>query len=121
VTVFPQSELPPPRAPLGRRLALAAMLLAIGDLAAAAAELHQIIQKGRAFNMPALEIDVGDTVRFTNEDQFLHQIYVKSDTFNYESAEQPPGEVVDIHFTVKGSFEVQCEIHPKMHLAVTVK
>jgi plastocyanin len=100
-------------------VALAVLLSA--TLGAAAAELHQIVQKGRAFSLGELAIAAGDTVRFTNDDEFLHQIYVRSDTFNFESAEQSPGETVDLRFPVPGVFAVQCEIHPKMHLTVTVK
>jgi plastocyanin len=64
---------------------------------------------------------VGDTISFTNDDEFLHQIYVRSDRFQFESAEQTPGETIDVLFPVQGDFAVECEIHPKMHLAVTVK
>ena len=102
--------------------ALAVVLaLALADAAAGAAALHQIVQKGRAFSQKAIEIGVGDTISFTNDDEFLHQIYVRSEQFQFESAEQPPGETVDVRFPVSGSFSVECEIHPKMHLAVTVK
>jgi plastocyanin len=103
----------------GGFVALLALALLAG--AAIAAELHRVSQKGRAFSIPAIEIAAGDTIRFANEDDFLHQIYVRSDRFSFESAEQPPGEVVDLRFPVAGTFAVQCEIHPKMHLDVTVR
>ncbi len=108
---------------LCRRVGLILVLAGpAGGLAgAAAAEIQQIVQKGRAFSPSSIEIGVGDTLRFSNEDEFLHQIYVKSPTFNFESAEQPPGQTVDLRFPVAGNFVVQCEIHPKMHLDVTVK
>ena len=98
--------------------AVGAVLVLLG---AAAMQVHPVIQKGRAFNLADVAIAVGDTVEFENQDEFLHQIYVKSDAFNFESAEQPPGENVPLRFPVAGTFEVLCEIHPKMHLTVTVK
>lgn len=106
----------------GRRWAVAVLgALAAADAAAGAVALHRVEQKGRAFSQPSIEIAIGDTISFSNDDEFLHQIYVRSDQFNFESAEQEPGETVDVRFTVPGSFAVQCEIHPKMRLAVTVK
>jgi plastocyanin len=90
-------------------------------IAGAGAASFEIIQQGRAFNQKEITIGVGDTLHFNNNDEFIHQIYVKSDEFNFESAEQPPGEGVDVHFTKEGTFAVRCEIHPKMRLVVTVK
>jgi plastocyanin len=90
-------------------------------IAGAGAAGYDIIQQGRAFDQKEITIAVGDTLHFNNNDEFIHQIYVKSDEFNFESAEQPPGEVVDVHFTKQGTFAVRCEIHPKMRLVVTVK
>jgi len=103
------------------RAPAALLALAVANAAAGAVALHQIVQKGRAFSERSIEIAVGDTISFTNDDEFLHQIYVRSEQFQFESAEQPPGETVNVRFPVQGSFSVECEIHPKMHLAVTVK
>jgi plastocyanin len=82
---------------------------------------HQIVQKGRAFDAADITIAAGDTLRFTNEDPFLHQIYVKSSTMNFESNEQPPGQTIDVRFPAAGTFMVRCHIHPTMSLTVTVK
>jgi plastocyanin len=83
--------------------------------------LQTIIQKGRHFGVPDVTLPVGGTLHFDNEDEFIHQIYVKSPNFNFESAEQPPGQFVDVKFTKAGTFTVLCEIHPKMHLTVNVQ
>ena len=45
---------------------------------------HQIVQKGRAFDAADMTVAAGDDLLFTNEDPFLHQIYVKSPTMNFE-------------------------------------
>ena len=103
-----------------RPLAGALALLA-GAAAAADGQVVNIVQHARAFNVASVEIAAGDTLRFTNDDDFLHQIYVKSDRFNFESAEQQPGQTVEVRFPVAGRFAVQCQIHPKMYLDVTVK
>ncbi len=99
-------------------LALAVLLLPIA--VAAAAGVAMVSQKGRAFTISQLQIARGDTVVFSNDDTFLHQIYVAAPGFNYESAEQEPGTRVEIRFPDTGSFEVRCQIHPKMLLHVDV-
>jgi plastocyanin len=82
---------------------------------------HRIEQRNRAFDASDVTIAAGDSVLFTNEDQFLHQIYVKSATMNFESSEQPPGQTVEVAFPRAGTFTVRCHIHPTMSLTVTVK
>jgi plastocyanin len=108
---------------MSRRLLVAATIIAIGLGAAIsfAAAIHRVSQKGRAFAERALAIAAGDTVEFTNEDEFLHQIYVDSPTFNFDSYEQAPGQTIAVKFPTAGTFEVRCHIHPKMLLVVTVK
>jgi plastocyanin len=101
-------------------LAWTAVLLAAAA-AANAGQVQKIIQSGRAFQPAEITIDAGDTLRFDNEDDFIHQIFVDSDVTRFDSAEQPPGENVDVTFPVKGTFPVRCHIHPKMLLTVHVK
>jgi plastocyanin len=88
---------------------------------ALAAGIATVSQQGRAFLVHDLQIARGDTVHFTNDDDFTHQIYVNSPSFNFESAEQAPGQAVDLRFPTAGLFEVRCHIHPKMLLHVDVR
>ncbi len=83
---------------------------------------HVISQRGRAFNPNSLSIKQGDTVRIVNDDgDLLHHAYVESDTFNFDSGDQLPGSKTDVVFSVRGTFNVLCGIHPKMKLVVVVK
>ena len=113
------------RASLGRLSRSRLLLLGIGLLAlggiAIAAQSYRVSQKGRAFNLKEIAIALGDTVLFGNDDDFIHQIYVKSDNFNVDTAESYPGNSMPVVFTKRGTFEVHCHIHPKMGLVVTVK
>jgi plastocyanin len=113
------------RASLGRLSRCRLLLLGIGLLAlgevAIAAQNFRVSQKGRAFNLKEITIALGDTVLFGNDDDFIHQIYVKSDNFNVDTAESYPGNSMPVVFTKRGTFEVHCHIHPKMGLVVTVK
>ena len=96
---------------------LAALPVAI----ASAEALTSITQKERAFSVTNATIAAGSTIRFVNDDEFVHQIYVSSPDFSFDSAEQDPGQSLDLRFSVAGTFEVRCHIHPKMLLRVDVR
>jgi len=102
------------------RLAAGLCLVIPACFAWAAEEPLVIEQINRAFSKKDVEIGLGNTLRFMNHDEFDHQIYVESPSFNFESDEAPPGSEVDLRFTTRGTFIVQCHIHPKMHLSVVV-
>jgi plastocyanin len=111
------------RRPKPRLVLVIAVLLVLGPptLLAWAAAVHRIVQKGRAFDVQTITIAAGDSLLFTNEDSFLHQIYVESPALSFESAEQPPSQTVRVDFPAGGTFQVRCHIHPKMLLTVNVR
>lgn len=100
--------------------ALAAGMLAAAG-AAFAAQTHTIVQVDRSFKPGEITIAAGDSLAFSNQDEFIHQIYVDSDKIAYDSAEQPPGQIITIAFPTTGDFPVRCHIHPKMLLTVHVR
>lgn len=91
------------------------------SLAAHAEDPYTIIQTGRAFHPGDIAIARGTTLNFSNQDEFIHQIYVDAEGFGYDSEEQSPGQVFHIAFPKAGTFPVRCHIHPKMLLMVQVK
>lgn len=100
-------------------LALLAAAPATGLVAGAPAVT--VAQRNRAFAVDHVAIRRGETVRFTNDDEFLHQIYTRSAEFSFDSDEQPSGQVVDLTFPVAGTHQVRCGIHPRMLLRVEVE
>ena len=96
-------------------------LLLAGGACRAADDVVQVSQRERAFTVPAVVVPLGGVVRFRNDDEFIHQIFIDASTMTYESDEQEPGKSVDVRFTKPGTFEVHCHIHPRMLLRVTVK
>lgn len=76
-----------------------------------------IVQKGRRFNPAEISIRKGDKLTFTNNDEFIHQIYV---TGLFDSEERAPGQTLVEAFPMAGTFEARCHIHPKMRLVVRV-
>jgi plastocyanin len=103
------------------RTTIVAALALVGSTAFAATLVHTVAQKGRDFSLHEILIARGDSIRFTNEDEFLHQIYVDSKDMFFDSAEQPPGQAIDVNFPQAGTFAVRCHIHPKMLLSVRVE
>lgn len=97
----------------------AAFLVPLAALAADAG--HTIVQKGRRFLPGEVTIGRGESLTFTNDDEFIHQIYVDSPGFSFDSDEKNPGELITETFTTEGTFEVRCHIHPKMRLVVHVR
>jgi plastocyanin len=99
---------------------ITAVSLAASSVALAAA-VHRVAQRGREFAVRTLDIAAGDVVQFTNDDEFLHQIFVAAASFKFDSAEQAPGETIEVTFPNPGVYAVRCHIHPKMLLSITVK
>jgi plastocyanin len=103
-------------------LAVAATLVGAGTLVGSAASQYMVSQKGREFRPGDLTIKRGEMVTIVNDDADLrHHAYVDSDKFKFDSGDQEPGSRTDITFTVAGSFDVLCAIHPKMKLTVKVQ
>ncbi|WCL54839.1 plastocyanin/azurin family copper-binding protein [Gimibacter soli] len=96
-----------------------AALLTLGAPAWAAD--HVVSQQGRRFHPSEIAIKAGDTVTISNDDEFLHHVYIKGEGMEYDSGGQPIGTSLTIPFPAKGVFEVRCDIHPKMRLTVTVE
>jgi plastocyanin len=120
---MPLSKLPTPEAwmrPFSKLFALATLALLPMALAMASSTIT-VVQKNREFQTMQLTVAPGDTVQFTNEDEFLHQIYASSDKFTFDSDEQAPGDIIDVSFPVPGSYEVRCGIHPRMLLKINVE
>lgn len=104
-----------------RGVAACVTAAAMAATAALADDADKIVQSGRAFHPTEIAIAHGTTLNFSNEDEFIHQIYVDSTGFAYDSAEQPPGQTLHITFPDPGTFPIRCHIHPKMLLTVHVK
>ena len=99
------------------RLSLLLLLLLPGA-AMAADPAHTVSQKGRAFRPTEVTINRDETLTFTNEDSFIHQIYVDG---LFDSEEKAPSENINQTFTKSGTFQVRCHIHPTMRMRVRVK
>lgn len=77
-------------------------------------------QKDRKFNPEKLEVKVGDTVSFVNDDNTAHNIYSESASNHFELGMYTKGKVRKVVFDKPGIVEVQCLIHPNMKMIVEV-
>ena len=103
-------------------LMAAASLIGVGTLAGSAASQYMVSQKGREFQPGELTIKRGEVVTIVNDDADLrHHAYIDSDKFKFDSGDQEPGSKTNVTFSVAGTFDVLCAIHPKMKLTVHVQ
>ena len=92
----------------------------------ALADMVVIGQKNKTFvkdgnKIEKLEIKVGDTIRFMNQDPFFHNVFSLSDLKTFDLGSFPKGQFKPVIFDKPGTVEVECAIHPQMYLEVTVK
>lgn len=89
------------------------------------AKEHVVDQKNREFvidgkNASSIEVQKGDTIKFVNQDPYFHNIFSLSDLKVFDLGSFPQGESKSVTFEQSGELEVECAIHPNMHLKVTV-
>lgn len=104
------------RAPLG--LVLAALSMAV--IHASAAE-HVVNQKNRTFQPKKLVVKAGDSVKFSNDDPFSHNVFSLSDPKSFDLGSYGHGQSKSLVFDKAGTVEVECAVHPDMKMVVEVQ
>jgi plastocyanin len=87
--------------------------------ASTAASDNTISIKDMAFTPNSLQIKVGATVTWVNNDTVQHT--VTSDTKVFDSGPIEPGANFTYTFTQAGSFAYHCDIHKSMIATITVQ
>ena len=109
----------------GRRLsrlaaasaACAALALGLAATSTASSEVGVTIVS-RAYQPPALTIEAGQTVTWTNRGFTPHTVTAIGGEFS--SGRLNVGESFKVTFSTPGTFAYKCEIHPSMRGSVTV-
>jgi len=98
--------------------ALVAGSLLVGGATLVSADDHAVTVDGFAYNPASIEVNVGDTVTWTNQDAVAHTVTSDDGAF----AEPLPGSggTATITFNTAGTFAYHCSIHPNMHGTVVV-
>lgn len=68
-----------------------------------------------------IDIKVGDTLRFKNNDPYNHDVYSASPEAEFDLGIYPKGQSKEVTFDKPGTIEVKCSIHDGMNLTVDVK
>jgi plastocyanin len=97
---------------------LLASLIPVGI---AQAETIEVGQKDKSFTVDKVEIKVGDTIKFANNDPIFHNVFSLSDAKMFDLGSYPQGESKEVVFDQPGEVDVECAIHPNMQLKVIVK
>ncbi len=111
----------PERSSPAWRQPLYALIVGLAVSPAIANQELQIKQWATGFMAKKLEIDRGTVVTFMNGDPFPHHVYVESPQFKFDSGEQRPSTSYAVKFDRPGDYVVQCAIHLKMRLPVSVR
>ena len=98
---------------------LLALLLSSAQLAVA--EEYEVGQHHKEFTHDELTIKLGDSVRFTNQDSFYHNIYSLSESHAFDLGSYPKGQYGTVIFENQGDVTIECAIHPQMHMTIHVK
>ena len=103
-------------------------VLALGMmwLGAANATEHTIDQHNKTFEKDGSQIEkisvkAGDTIHFRNMDPWFHNVFSLSDLKTFDLGSYPQGQQKPVVFDKTGTVEVECAIHPQMHLEVEVR
>lgn len=106
-----------------KRMLLAGALLGLlgGVLTAEGAGNYVVGQKNKAFTVKHLVVKAGDTVDFTNADPFFHNVFSLSDAKTFDLGSYPKGQSKSVTFDQAGQVEVECAIHPTMHMVIEVE
>lgn len=100
------------------------LLAALGSLAMTSipsGRSHLVWQKDKQFPFPELEVAVGDTVVFSNEDEIIHNVFSTTEGQRFNVRRQLPGSMTPVLFTRKGTVLIRCAFHSTMRLSVIVR
>lgn len=98
-------------------LALALTVLFLPGCAAQSAQAQDPVQTNQVtmppsyrFDPTSIQVKVGDTVTWTNKDNFTHDVHVLGG-IDWKSEPLRPGESASYTFTKAGQFPYVCDFH----------
>jgi len=103
-----------------KKLAIGTLVGALLLAGTAMAAEHVVVQKGKAFSARKMEVKLGDSVKFVNEDPFSHNVFSLSDAKSFDLGSYGQGGAKSITLDKAGTVEVECAVHPDMKLVIEV-
>ena len=101
-------------------LRLPAGILLLALVGSANAGEFVVAQKAKAFSVKKLNIKVGDSVKFVNEDAMVHNVFSLSDAKSFYLGAYGQGASKSVTFDKPGTVEVECAVHPDMKMVIEV-
>lgn len=86
----------------------------------AKAEDFIVTMAGADYSPPSIAASVGDTIRFVNDDETEHNVFVATAAHALDLGTQEPGAEAELVLRAPGSFDVECVLHGHMQLKVEV-
>lgn len=81
----------------------------------------KVTMAGMAYSPAVISASVGDTIRFVNDGQADHNVFVPTAEFATDLGKQEPGSETVMLVGKAGTFEIECVFHSHMHAVVEVK
>jgi plastocyanin len=112
---------------LKKSIRLAAVLCAMAWVTDAVGGQEYVVdQKDKSFvykgaKVETLKLRVGDVIQFRNMDPYFHNVFSLSDVQMFDLGSYPQGQSKSVKFSKAGKIDVECAIHPQMHMVVEVK
>ena len=82
---------------------------------------HTVAQKDKQFAPDDLTVKVGESVTFTNDDPYFHNVFSMSEAKTFDLGNFPSGEARSVTFDKPGTVDIECTIHPLMNMTITVE
>ena len=74
-----------------------------------------------AFHPNILTVEAGTTVTWTNNDSFSHSVISNAGPASFSSSIFSPGSTYFFQFTLVGTYEYHCGVHPTMTGTIIVQ
>ena len=103
--------------------ALICININLSSLAMAADEepaTYVVDQKDKQFSKTYVKLRVGGSIDFRNSDPWMHNVFSLSDTHSFDLGSYPKPQAKRVVFDKPGKVDVECAIHPQMHMVVEV-
>ncbi|MEQ8354979.1 MAG: cupredoxin domain-containing protein [Kiloniellaceae bacterium] len=100
---------------------LAPIVMALTMPSAAGAAEVVVQMEGADYSPSKIEARVGDVLVFVNDDAVDHDVFVPTAGHGVDLGKQVPGATTVLPLGKPGRFEVECVIHPQMHIEVLVR
>jgi plastocyanin len=100
---------------------LSALYIIVFATVVFASSQYEVGQKNKQFTVNELKIKVGESVSFPNYDPFFHNVFSLSPTKTFDLGSYPKGETRIVTFDKPGKVDVECAIHPNMHMTIFVE